>query len=73
VVPAFRALRKSDGKKMTQFYNRGVREVYFLSEDPRELRNIQKSMPKVLKQRLQHRLNALKDCFGSSCRTAEDP
>jgi arylsulfatase A-like enzyme len=73
VVPAFRALRKSDGKKMTQFYNRGVREIYFLSEDPRELRNVQKSVPKVLKQRLQHRLNALKECFGFSCRTAEGP
>jgi N-acetylglucosamine-6-sulfatase len=73
VVPAFRALRTSDGKKMTQFYNRGVREIYFLSEDPRELRNVQKSVPKVLKQRLQHRLNALKDCFGFSCRTAEGP
>jgi arylsulfatase A-like enzyme len=73
VVPAFRALRKSDGKKMTQFYNRGVREIYFLSEDPMELRNVQKSVPKVLKQRLQHRLNALKECFGFSCRTAEGP
>jgi N-acetylglucosamine-6-sulfatase len=73
VVPAFRALRTSDGKKMTQFYNRGVREIYFLSEDPRELRNVQKSAPKVLQQRLQHRLNALKDCFGFSCRTAEGP
>ena len=58
---------------MTQFYNRGVREIYFLSEDPRELRNAQKSVPKVLKQRLQHRLNALKECFGFSCRTAEGP
>jgi len=73
VVPAFRALRKSDGKKMTLFYNRGVREVYFLSEDPRELRNIQKSVPKGVKQRLQHRLDALKDCFGLSCHTAEGP
>jgi N-acetylglucosamine-6-sulfatase len=25
VVPAFRTIRKSDGKKLTQFYNRGVR------------------------------------------------
>lgn len=73
VVPAFRALRKSDGKKMTQFYNRGVREIYFLSEDPRELTNVQKSVPKGVKERLQHRLNTLKDCFGFSCRTAEGP
>jgi N-acetylglucosamine-6-sulfatase len=73
VVPAFRALRTSNGKKMTQFYNRGVREIYFLSEDPGELRNVQKSVPKGVKQRLQHRLNALKDCFGFSCRTAEGP
>ena len=73
VVPAFRALRKSDGKKMTQFYNRGVREIYFLGEDPRERRNVHKSVPKVLKQRLQHRLDAMKDCFGFSCRTAEGP
>jgi N-acetylglucosamine-6-sulfatase len=73
VVPAFRTLRKSDGKKMTQFYNRGVLETYFLSEDPRELRNVHKSVPKGVKQRLQHRLNALKDCFGLSCRTAEGP
>src|SRR5215216_1092580 len=73
VVPAFRALRKSDGKKMTQFYNGGVREIYFLSEDPRELTNVQKSVPKGVKQRLQHRLNALKDCFAFSCRMAEGP
>jgi hypothetical protein len=73
VVPAFRTLSKSDGKKMTQFYNRGVREIYFLSEDPRELRNVQKSVPKGVKQRLQRRSNALKDCFGFSCRTAEGP
>ena len=73
VVPAFRTLRKSDGKKMTQFYNRGVLETYFLSEDPRELRNVHKSVPKGVKQRLQHRLDALKDCFGLSCRTAEGP
>ena len=73
VVPAFRALRKSDGKKMTQFYNRGVREIYFLSEDPRELTNVQKRVPKGVKERLQHRLNTLKDCFGFSCRTAEGP
>ena len=73
VVPAFRTLRKSDGKKMTQFYNRGVLETYFLSEDPRELRNVHKSVPKGVKQQLQHRLDALKDCFGLSCRTAEGP
>jgi N-acetylglucosamine-6-sulfatase len=73
VVPAFRALRKSDGKKMTQFYNRGVLETYFLSEDPGELRNVHKSVPKGVKQRLLHRLNTLKDCFGFSCRTAEGP
>jgi N-acetylglucosamine-6-sulfatase len=73
VVPAFRALRKSDGKKMTQFYNRGVLETYFLSEDTGELRNVHKSVPKGVKQRLLHRLNTLKDCFGFSCRTAEGP
>jgi hypothetical protein len=73
VVPSFRTLRRSDGKKMTQYYNRGVREIYHLSGDPRELRNVQKSESKAVKQRLQHRLNALKDCFGSSCRTAEGP
>jgi hypothetical protein len=58
---------------MMQYYNRGVREIYHLSGDPRELRNVHKSGPKAVKQRLQHRLNALKDCFGFSCRTAEDP
>jgi N-acetylglucosamine-6-sulfatase len=73
VVPAFRTIRKSDGKKMTQFYNRGVREIYRLSEDPRELKNVQTTVPEGVKQRLQHRLNALKNCFGSSCRTAEGP
>jgi hypothetical protein len=73
VVPAFRTLRKSDGKKMTEFYNRGVLETYFLSEDPRELTNVQKSVPKSVKQRLQHRLSALKDCFAFSCRMAEGP
>jgi arylsulfatase A-like enzyme len=73
VVPAFRTIRKSDGRKMTQFYNRGVREIYRLSEDPRELKNVQTTVPEGVKQRLQHRLNALKDCFGFSCRTAEGP
>jgi N-acetylglucosamine-6-sulfatase len=73
VVPAFRTIRKSDGKKMTQFYNKGVREIYRLSKDPRELKNVQRTVPEGVKQRLQHRLNALKDCFGFSCRTAEGP
>jgi N-acetylglucosamine-6-sulfatase len=73
VVPPFRTLRRSDGKKMTQFYTRGVREIYDLSGDPKELRNIQQTVPKEAKQRLQHRLNALKDCLGYSCRTAEGP
>ena len=73
VVPPFRTLRRSDGKKMTQYYNKDVREIYYLSADPRELRNVQKSVPEDVKQRLQHRLNALKDCFGFSCRTAEGP
>jgi hypothetical protein len=71
VVPPIRMLRRSDGKKMTKFYTRDVREIYHLSEDPRELRNIQQTVPKEVKQRLQHRLNALKDCVGYGCRTAE--
>ncbi len=73
VVPAFRTIRKSDGKKMTQFYNRDVREIYRLSEDPRELKNVQTTVPEGVRQRLQHRLNALKDCSGFSCRAAEGP
>jgi arylsulfatase A-like enzyme len=73
VVPAFRTIRKDDGKKMTQYYRRDTREIYALSKDWRELENIQKTIPKGTVQRLQHRLNALKDCSGVSCRTAEGP
>lgn len=73
VVPAFRTIRRNDGKKMTQYYRQGTREMYDLSLDWRELKNIQKTVPKGVMQRLQHRLNALKDCSGFTCRSAEGP
>ena len=73
VVPAFRAVRRSDGKKMTHYYKQGVREVYALSSDPRELKNVRRTTSKALVQQLQDRINALKDCSGASCRTAEGP
>jgi N-acetylglucosamine-6-sulfatase len=73
VVPAFRAVRKSDGKKMTHYYNKGVREVYRLASDPRELKNVRERKSKSAVQSLQNRIDALKNCSGSSCRAAEGP
>ena len=71
VVPAFSTIRRSDGKKMTQYYNKGVREVYDLSSDPRELENVRETTPEAMVQRLQDRMNELKNCSGLGCRTAE--
>ena len=71
VLPAFRAVGMSDGKKLTQYYNKGVREVYRLASDPMELKNVRDRMSKGAVQSLQTRIDALKNCSGSSCHTAE--
>jgi arylsulfatase A-like enzyme len=62
-------IRTSDGRKYVE-YGDGFKELYNLKTDPYELNNSYNanSAPTDLARRLQ----ALKDCAGSTCRTAEE-
>ena len=67
--PSLYGIRTSDGKKYIE-YEGGFKELYDLKTDPYELNNSYdaNSAPADLVNRLQ----ALKDCAGVTCRTAED-
>jgi arylsulfatase A-like enzyme len=67
--PSLYGIRTSDGKKYIE-YEGGFKELYDLKTDPYELNNSYNanSSPADLATRLQ----ALKDCAGATCRTAED-
>ena len=67
--PSLYGIRTSDGKKYIE-YEGGFKELYDLKTDPYELNNFYdaNSSPADLATRLQ----ALKDCAGATCRTAED-
>jgi N-acetylglucosamine-6-sulfatase len=67
--PSLYGIRTSDGKKYIE-YEGSFRELYDLKTDPYELNNSYNadSAPTDLATRLQ----ALKDCAGATCRTAED-
>jgi N-acetylglucosamine-6-sulfatase len=67
--PSLYGIRTSDGKKYIE-YEGGFKEFYDLKTDPYELNNSYdaNAAPADLATRLQ----ALKDCVGATCRTAED-
>jgi N-acetylglucosamine-6-sulfatase len=68
--PAYYGIRTSSGSKYVE-YEGGLRELYQLGADPYELSNKYDAAapPAALASRLQ----ALKECAGESCRTAEGP
>jgi arylsulfatase A-like enzyme len=53
-------------------YESGERELYDLRKDPYELHSLHDSADKDLISKLGARLDALRDCAGTGCRTAED-
>jgi N-acetylglucosamine-6-sulfatase len=68
-TPTYYGIRTSDGRKYIE-YNSGRRELYNLRKDPYELRNRYRAgaPPKGLARRI----DTLKGCFGSGCRSAEN-
>ena len=66
---SYHGIRTSNGRKYVE-YERGIRELYNLKNDPYELRNgyAAANPPTELAARLQ----ALKKCARDSCRAAED-
>lgn len=69
-IPAWRAVRTADYKYVE--YETGERELYRLTDDPYEIRNLHGRKPQV-ETRLAAKLNELKDCDADGCRKAEDP
>ena len=66
---AFFGLVTETGWKYVE-YGDGFKELYDLNADPYELQNIAGSQP-VLEAALHERLNLLKTCKGSVCRSLE--
>lgn len=69
-IPAWRAVRTADYKYVE--YETGERELYRLTDDPYEIRNLHGRKPQV-ETRFAAKLNELKDCDADGCRKAEDP
>jgi N-acetylglucosamine-6-sulfatase len=69
-VPPYRAVRTH--RYLYVEYKAGDRELYDLREDPYELHSLHDSADKDLISKLDARLDALRDCAGKGCRTAED-
>jgi N-acetylglucosamine-6-sulfatase len=67
--PSLYGIRTSDGKKYIE-YEGGFKEFYDLKTDRYELNNSYD--PNSAPADLATRLQALKDCAGATCRTAED-
>jgi N-acetylglucosamine-6-sulfatase len=67
-TPAYSGIRTSSTKYVE--YAGGKRELYFLGQDPYELRNKYPSAKPSA--RLVHRLQALRTCAGVGCRAAEN-
>jgi hypothetical protein len=53
-------------------YKTGEHEVYDLREDPHQLHNSYSTASPELLQRLEARLDALRQCDGAECRVAEN-
>jgi N-acetylglucosamine-6-sulfatase len=69
-VPPYRAVRTQ--RYLYVEYATGESELYDLSKDPYELHNLHDSANPDLISKLAARLDALRDCAGEGCRTAED-
>ena len=69
-IPPYRAVRTQ--RYIYVEYNNGEHELYDLEKDPYELRNIYGSADPDLIAELDSRLDALVDCAGEGCRTAEN-
>ena len=69
-VPPYRAVRTQ--RYLYVEYKTGERELYDLRKDPYELHSLHDSADKDLISKLEARLDALRDCAGKGCRTAED-
>ena len=69
-APEYRAVRTRDHLFVS--YASGERELYDLKEDPYQLASRHDSASRTLLSQLESELDALKDCAGLSCRTAED-
>jgi N-acetylglucosamine-6-sulfatase len=69
-IPNYSALRTARYNYVE--YGTGERELYDLNADPTELTSIHASAPQALISNLKSRLEALKTCAGTSCKTAEN-
>ncbi|HZC84429.1 MAG TPA: sulfatase/phosphatase domain-containing protein, partial [Rubrobacter sp.] len=69
-VPPYRAVRTR--RYLYVEYKAGERELYDLRNDSYELHNLYDSADEDLISKLDARLDALRDCAGKGCRTAED-
>jgi arylsulfatase A-like enzyme len=69
-APDYRAVRTEEYLFVS--YASGERELYDLRDDPYQLASRQDSTGSALLSELNSRLDALEDCAGDSCRTAED-
>lgn len=73
VPPDFEAIRTVDGRTYVE-YETGERELYDLTTDPHQLRSLHDGPERAIEEStLSARLEALKNCSGKSCRTAENP
>jgi N-acetylglucosamine-6-sulfatase len=70
-IPNFRGLRTARYTYVE--YDTGERELYDLSKDPAELRNLPPGAEPALRERLHRELLGLANCTGAGCRTAEAP
>jgi N-acetylglucosamine-6-sulfatase len=67
-IPDDKAVRT--GRYLFTRYATGEKELYDLSNDPYELKNVHKTATTDLKSRLASRLDALESCAAQSCRSA---
>lgn len=67
--PTYKAIRTKNWKYVE--YVNGDRELYNLSTDSRELRNIYPGVSAQVKREWTMRLDRLRDCAGNECRAAE--
>lgn len=69
-IPTYKGIRTRDFTYVE--YATGERELYDLREDPYQLESLHETADPALIEDLRARLDALKDCEASECRTAED-
>lgn len=67
--PTYKAIRTKNWKYVE--YVNGDRELYNLSADSRELRNVYPGVSAQVKREWTMRLDRLRDCAGDECRAAE--